>query len=362
MVAVDAALLLTLTDKVPLLAAPSMPHAQTPAIGGRVSGWAEDLGLVIGDPDTSPLGRARFERLAGRILPGADAERVTLLARWLLWFFALDDALDDTPLGGSATSVQGFHEQLARAVRRGSPRPEAGPLEIALVELWWATAPRMSPWWRHRFLAHLDQHRAGCAEEAVDRRTGHTPPIDGYPALRRRAAGPFLYDLLEPALGVELPARLPAGRAWRALLAAISDVITWCNDVVSCPKETLRRDAHNHVTVLSAAHGLGSAEAARRVVRLIARRAGEARLAAHALDPARGVDPDLPAGSTGKLDPGDGATTPGGQFASIVLVLRCLLGAPRAHLDWLLETGRYTCRRPEVPAPRAGAPFAAVRG
>lgn len=346
LISVVESIFASLTDRVAALAAPSALHPAVRSIGARVDEWAGAQGLVLGDPDASPMGRARFERLAGRILPDADEERVTLLAQWLVWLFALDDAIDDAALGGSATAVHGLYTDLLGALRRGHAKPEARPLEIALTALWRATVPGMSRDWRLRFLMHMEEHRAGCAEEAVDRRTGRTPTLQEFPALRRRAAGPFLYDLVEPMLRVELPGELVTGPAWKNLVQGTADMIVWSNDVVSYAKEATRGDVHNHVSVVCAAYGFEATQAARWVVDYIAQRAPEVQ------DAARALAAEL---ERFRLVPE--------RCREAAMVVRTLLDAPRAHLDWLAETGRYTTAVPPlIPAqPRRLDALAALR-
>ncbi|MFB4315602.1 terpene synthase family protein [Actinomadura sp. 21ATH] len=322
---VDASLLLSLTDRAASLAAPSVMRADAWKLGERVGAWARGRGLVLGDPDTSPLGRARCERLAARLFPAAEPARVDLFARWLTWTFALDDTLDETSVAGSATNVHAVFEDLTRALRRGHASPGARPLETTVVELWQATGRLMSREWRRRFLAHLDEHRAGCADQAVHRRTRRLPAPGEYAALRRRGAAPYLYDLIEAVLGVELPERLLGLPAFQDLLQGTADVLNWSNDVASYGRESVLGDAHNLVIVLSATYGVDAARAGGRVADLIAARSDGVLAGARAM-----------VGVIDKL-----RLTPA-ECAAARQVVRVLLGAPRAHIDWLAESGRYT--------------------
>ncbi|GAA2577484.1 terpene synthase family protein [Actinomadura fulvescens] len=321
---VDTFLLLSLTDRVAALAAPSVMHPHAWPLGERVAAWARSRGLVLGDPDTSPLGRGRFERLAARIFPAGELDRVELFARWLTWTFAVDDTFDDTPVGSSATAVHSLYDDLLKAMRRGHARPGARPLEATVVELWQATTSGMSRDWRRRFLLHMEEHRTGCADEAVGRRVGGTPGPETYPSLRRRAAGPFLYDLIEPVLGVELPPRLLYTPAWTTLIEATADVLAWCNDIASYAKEAARGDVHNQITVLEAAHAFAPARAAGWIQEHIAERMVDVQSAARSMGDAL-----------------DMLRIPQEERGAVAQVVRTLMDAPRAHLDWLAESGRY---------------------
>lgn len=317
-------------DQVAPFDVPCAVHPDVWSIDAGTDGWARRTGLVTSDADSSPLGRARFGRMAARLFPGAPADRVELFSRWLTWLFAFDDARDDGPLGASGSAVDALYSGLFMALRRGHPRPEAGPLEVTLVELWNSTGQLMTLCWRQRFLAHFEEHRRACGEEAVHRRTGKIPSVADYPILRRRSSGIFMYDLAEPVLGVELPEPLIRAPVWQALLHATADLITWCNDVVSYGRETT---PHNYLTVFAEAYGLESDQAASWVVARIAERAPELAAAARQL-PATYERIGLDAPTVAMAD----------------AVAETLLAAPRAHLEWLVESGRYDA--PGDPEPR----------
>ncbi|WP_242890004.1 terpene synthase family protein [Actinomadura litoris] len=321
---VDISLLLSTSDRVAPLAAPSAMHPESWQLCAQVESWARGRGLVLGDPDTSPLGRARCERLAARVFPGADLVAVDLFARWLTWALALDDTLDHPPLADSGSAVHALYDDLLRAMRRGHARPGARPLEAALVELWDATSRSMSRDWRRRFMLQLEAHRDGCAEEAVNRRIGHVPAPAVYTALRRRACPPFLYDLIEPVLGVELAPRLLRTPGWKTLAHSVADVVAWTNDLASHDLESARGDVHNYPAVLAAAHGVDAARAGDMVVERVAERIEDAWKAARGL-------PDML----------ERLHLNAAQRAAAAQVVKVLLDTPRAHLDWLAESGRY---------------------
>ncbi|WP_207934231.1 terpene synthase family protein [Actinomadura sp. KC06] len=317
-----------MTDRVTALASPSAMHPESWRLGAQVETWARGRGLVLGDPDTSPLGRARCERLAARVFPSADLAAVELFARWLTWTLALDDTLDQPPLADSGSAVHAMYDDLLRAMRRGHARPGARALEAALVELWQSTAAGMSREWRRRFMLQLEAHRDGCAEESVNRRIRHVPTEAQYAPLRRRACGPFLYDLVEPVLGVELPARLLRTPRWKTLAHSVADVVAWSNDVASHELESARGDVHALPAVLARAHGLDPARSAGRIAGMVAEKIAD-RIE-DAWRAARSLPEML-----------DRLELTVAQRAAAARVVKVLLDTPRAHIDWLAESGRY---------------------
>jgi hypothetical protein len=333
---IDPTLLLPLTERSELLNGSGRIHQDVWSIGARAGAWARAAGLIAGEPDAAPLDRARFERLAARVFTAAPTARVTAYAQWLIWLFAFDDARDDGPVGGSATALDDLYAHLLMSLRRGGPRPGADPLELALNDLWQATTPEMSAAWRRRFLTHMELHRIACVAEAVNRRTGRTPPLEEYPALRRRSLGMFLFDLAEPVLGVETPESVVPTAPWQSLLEGLLDLTAWCNDIASYAAEASRDDPHNYVAVAAAAHEVDAGRAAAWVIDRIAARAAEIAAAARAL-PADLAGLGLPAGPVRQA--GD--------------VAAALVNAPGAYLEWLLESGRYGGQaEPVVPRSR----------
>ncbi|MEV7009358.1 terpene synthase family protein [Streptosporangium sp. NPDC051022] len=360
---VAAALLLPLVDRITVMAAPCRMHASIDRITASLAEWTREVGL---DTPSS----AGFDRMAGRAFAGSGADSTLLFAKWLTWLFHFDDEWDEKPAGRAAGIVEATFTRLARhtaetgrdttetdqdtaetdrdtAETKGavplrspggaapwpagfSPFPplqarSATPVEVAFRNLWEETAPRMSARWRERFTRGLAAQGAACRTEAENRCAGRVPSAAEYPALRRGTAGPYLFDLVEPCLGVEVPAGLRESPTWRTLVDACNDVTAWCNDVASHHKEQANGDMHNYVTVAAHAFGLSNTDAVAWVNDRIAERAEDLRAAARRLP--------------GLFDR-FGLSPVQARNASKVAC--AFLAAPRAQLEWLLESSRYS--------------------
>ncbi|GHH63031.1 hypothetical protein GCM10017673_03220 [Streptosporangium violaceochromogenes] len=371
---VAAVLLLPLIDRVPVMAAPCRMHTSLDRISVSLAAWTREVGF-----DTPSA--AGFDRMAGRAFAGFGLDAAVLFAKWLTWLFHFDDEWDEGPAGRAAGIVEATFARLEHHVARapaGPPSrgplarspvrvpPEApktaeaartrewgdgiasrsralrpGPLhrlpakerdgraagtpaEAAFRDLWEATAPRMSPRWRERFAAGLAAQKAACRTEAENRCAGRVPRVTEYPALRRGTAGPYLFDLVEPCLGVEVPVELRESPTWQTLMDACNDVTAWCNDVASHRKERANGDVHNYVTVAAHASGLSDIDAVVWVNDRIAERAEDLRAAARRLP---------------RLFDEFGLSPVEARDASKVAC--AFLTAPRAQLEWLLESSRY---------------------
>lgn len=290
--------LLPLTERVPAMAAPCRMHPAVYAIEAAVIDWARRTGLRAA-PGVG------YHRMAGRAFAEFDAAAAALFAQWLTWLFHLDDELDE---GSCPLDI--FDGMLRGAARH--------PLEAAFADLWRVTSARMSDRWRARFAVGLRRQHDACRTEADNRAAGRMPTLEEYPALRRGTVGPYLYDLVEPCLRVEVPVWVHECEPWQQLVSACSDVTAWCNDVASRPKE--RGDVHNFVVLAMRQLGLGEREATAWVLDRIAARCQDMHKAARRLP----LDDLAPK-----------------EARDVSKVACAYLAAPRAHLDWLLESKRY---------------------
>lgn len=301
-----------LTETVDALKGPCRRNKHEAEICQAVDEWAAvRFGLRSG---------ARFGELASRAFPETGAPDVVLFGQWLVWLFAFDDLRDEGPIGRDERATDRFYA----TVLSGRGHPIAG----AFGELWHRTAPRTTLGWQTAFHTHLQEHRVACGSEARFRLLGTPPTPDEYAHLRRQANGPFMFDLAEPILRVRLPDGLRETSAWQAMLAACNDVTAWCNDVASAEKERAAGDVHNYV--LAAAHhtGAGFGAATLFVLGRVAKRIEDLQNAARALPR-----------EFRRL----GMTQKESCDASKVAMI--LLGAPRGHLEWLLESARYESRQ-----------------
>ncbi|MGC5011202.1 terpene synthase family protein [Streptosporangium sp. DT93] len=312
-VAADA--LLPLVELVPAMSAPCRMHPSVELIAAELALWARDTGL-------EPPPGAGFERMAGRAFAAFDTRAASLFAKWLTWLFHFDDEWDEKPAGRAAEIMETAFGRLDRLARASAHA--RSPVEVAFADLWETTSGRMSTRWRHRFLAGLAAQGEACRTEAENRCAGRVPSPAEYPRLRRGTAGPYLFDLVEPCLGVEVPAGLRESVTWRTLVDACNDVTAWCNDVASHHKERANGDVHNYVTVAATAFGLSDGAAVAWVNDRIAARAEDLRTSARR----------LPA-----LFDRFGFST--SQARDVSKVACAFLSAPRAQLEWLLESSRY---------------------
>ncbi|MGI5243035.1 terpene synthase family protein [Dactylosporangium sp. CA-139066] len=145
---------------------------------GRAGGADVDLGLAM-----------RLAGVVAAITPDLDVARLTVLARYTLWTFLVDDELDDT--AADAAVLAGLAARLSR-VARAAPAGSGAPhvLETMLAELVESLrAASASPALLHRFSDAL------CV--AIDTGVQHT--VRAQAIRQRRAAAPTVVEYLSVA-------------------------------------------------------------------------------------------------------------------------------------------------------------------
>ncbi|GAA3408694.1 hypothetical protein GCM10018952_06740 [Streptosporangium vulgare] len=320
---------------------PCPVHPSIHLVEAAVADWARAAGL---DPDPAA------SRLAGRAFARCETGEVTALARWLTWM----SRLRRTP--EALTPVLAVAEG-------GEPGP--APLERAFSGLWTACAPGMSGAWRERFTAGLAAQREALLprgtptalppvtpppfspgtslspgappprprETPADLSPGASPgggsgtpsagptsagtPSAGDPGDHTEpygdAFGRYLFDLVEPCLGVEVPAPVRRSPRWRALVEASGDVAAWCEEAVA---------GHGHEGTIFLERSNPEAEEGK--IDRVATRVEELWTAARAI-------PAL----TERHGLGFAASR------EVTRVACAFLTIPRAYLERLLETPRY---------------------
>ncbi|MFF5107948.1 hypothetical protein [Streptosporangium sp. NPDC000509] len=271
-----------LAERLAALAMPCPVHPSIHLVEAATSDWARTSGL---DPDPAAA------RLAGRAFARCETGAVTRLARWLTWMSCLRRAPE------ALTPVL--------AVAAGG-EPGRAPLERAFSGLWTACAPEMGDAWRERFTAGLTAQREALLSPGTTSAEDRTrSPVDAF--------GRYLFDLVEPCLGVEVPAPVWRSTHWRALVEVSGEVAARCEEAVAGP---------GHTGAISLERSNSGAEEWK--IDGVATRMEELWTAARAI-PALVERHDL--GFTA----GREATRVACAFLTI----------PRAYLEWLLETPRY---------------------
>jgi hypothetical protein len=233
-------------------------NSRLPAASASMWDWLDRFGLARGAAARARLEAARLDRLAAWVHPDADLSRLALIAEWMVWFFQLDDQLDDGPLGYLPDRWEAAFAGLLAACERGSDPAAVGdsPLAAATRDLWRRTVHGRSAAWTERFGGNAEDYLRSYQAEARFRSAGFIPALDTYLWHRRKSdAMGMCMDLAEVVLGREIPQEILALPSFATLREVTGIVPGVVNDIFSYPKECAADYFYNAVHVVCVAEG-----------------------------------------------------------------------------------------------------------
>lgn len=209
--------------------------------------WAYGMDMIDVPQEGKPIwNEADFERhdyalLCAYTHPGADGLELDLITDWYVWVFYFDDHFVELHKRNPDQAGAREHLERLRAFMpvEGPIKAEpTNPVERGLADLWGRTVPTMSPDWRRRFTENtkqlLDESLWELANISEARLSN---PIE-YVEMRRKVGGaPWSANLVEHAVGAEVPAEIAATRPMEVLRDTFSDAVHLRNDLFSYERE-----------------------------------------------------------------------------------------------------------------------------
>ncbi|MFI6097954.1 germacradienol/geosmin synthase [Lentzea sp. NPDC051213] len=209
--------------------------------------------------------------------PDCDGEMLDLITDWYVWVFYFDDHFVE--LYKRNPDIKGAQAYLDRLplfmpVSGVITEEPANPVEKGLADLWRRTVPSHSLDWRERFACntkHLLDESMWELHNISARRLSN--PIE-YIEMRRKVGGaPWSANLVEHAVGLEVPAQIALSRPIGVLRDTFSDAVHLRNDLFSYEREVLDEgELSNGVLVFEKFLGLPTQEAAEAVNDLLTSR------------------------------------------------------------------------------------------
>jgi germacradienol/geosmin synthase len=210
--------------------------------------WAQEMGLLdCRAPsgrliwDEADLAAHDYALMCAYTHPDCDATTLALITDWYVWVFFFDDHFLE--LFKHSRDIDGAREYLNQLEHFMGPptRPPQNPAETALADLWARTVPAMSDSWRDRFTTSTHNLMIESLWE-LDNISRHriANPIE-YIEMRRRVGGaPWSANLVEVAIGAEVPTTLADTRPLRVLRDTFADGVHLRNDLFSYEREVTR--------------------------------------------------------------------------------------------------------------------------
>ncbi|WP_406115767.1 terpene synthase family protein [Kitasatospora purpeofusca] len=226
------------------------PHVQQ--AHRHTMAWARQMGMLDSPArpggeivwDEAELTAHDYPAMCAYTHPDCDGDELDLITDWYVWVFFFDDHfLAAFKRTGDRTGARAHLDRLALFMPfHGEPTPPAvNPVERGLADLWQRTVPAMSEHWLRRFVRNtrdlLDESMWELANISQGRVSN---PIE-YLEMRRKVGGaPWSANLVEHAVGAEVPVRLAATRTLQILSDSFSDGVHLRNDIFSYQREVER--------------------------------------------------------------------------------------------------------------------------
>jgi germacradienol/geosmin synthase len=298
--------------------------------------WAGQMGFL--EPrhghqiwDEAELERHDYGLLCAYTHPDCDGPELDLITDWYVWVFYFDDHFLE--LYKRTRDTAGAREHLIRlcdfmpVTAEAMPEKPANPVERGLADLWVRTVPAMGAGWRRRFASRtrnlLEEslwELANIAEQRI------ANPVE-YVERRRKVGGaPWSANLVEHAVGAEIPEPLAATRPLRVLTDTFADAVHLRNDIFSYQRETEEEgEVNNGVLVFERFFGLTPQQAADAVNDLLTSRMQQFEHTAITELPGLFAEHAMP---------------PAGQFAVLAYVKGLQDWQSGGH-EWHLRSSRY---------------------
>jgi germacradienol/geosmin synthase len=175
--------------------------------------------------------------------PDTPAPDLDLITDWYVWVFYFDDHfLELYKRTGDLRGARAYLDRLAAfmPVEGEIAATPENPVERGLADLWTRTVPAHSPDWRRRFVESTKNLLDESLWELANINEGRVANPIEYIEMRRKVGGaPWSANLIEHAVGAEVPARIAASRPMRVLRDTFADAVHLRNDLFSYEREVL---------------------------------------------------------------------------------------------------------------------------
>lgn len=224
------------------------PHLESARVHSKA--WAYEMGILGSKKearnsavwDERDFDAHDYALLCAYTHPDASGPELDLITDWYVWVFFFDD--DFLELFKRTKDMENAKDYLIRLRAFmpidpvGAPAVPKNPVERALLDLWNRTVPSKSREWRVRFSESTRNLLEECVWELANIQEDRVANPIEYIEMRRKVGGaPWSADLVEHAVGVEVPARVAALRSMRVLKDAFADGVHLRNDLFSYQRE-----------------------------------------------------------------------------------------------------------------------------
>lgn len=246
--------------------------------------WARRMGMLDAPKpgggvvwDEAALTKMDYALMCAYTHPDCDGPALDLITDWYVWVFFFDDHfLKHFKYSRDLAGAKEYLDRLELFMTEDDqvPPEPTNPAETGLKDLWERTVPAMSHGWRRRFVTSTHNLMVESMWELDNIDRGRIANPIEYVQMRRRVGGaPWSANLVEYAVGAEIPDGLAGTRPMRVLSDTFSDAVHLRNDLFSYQREVREEGENsNAVLVFERFLGLPTQEAAELVNDLLTSR------------------------------------------------------------------------------------------
>ncbi|MFG1823269.1 polyprenyl synthetase family protein [Microbispora bryophytorum] len=236
----------------------------------RLDAWLLDSGLAATPEESRHPRWSGMAAATALMWPGADAEQLETLARWMLVCIVLDDLFDEPGLADHAEAARLRHRLALLIGGLDDTPPTGGAVATALAQAWERIRLIQPPSWRTRAIGHLLDWLDAAEREACHRLSGYVPSLRDQFPLRLGSAGvPVFLDAFEITCGREFEPSVRDHPLLRRLLDLGSATVLAENDLRTVDQDEATGSPYNLVRVLRHETGCTRQEAIDEVTRQV---------------------------------------------------------------------------------------------
>ena len=228
--------------------------------------WAARMGMLDAEKpgggivwDDAALAAMDYPLMCAYTHPDCDSPTLDLITDWYIWVFFFDDHfLEHFKYTRDLDGARAYLDRLElfMAPDGATPPEVTNPAEAGLHDLWRRTAPGTSAGWRQRFITSTHNLMVESMWELANITSGRIANPIEYVQMRRRVGGaPWSANLVEFAVGAQLPDSLAGTRPIQVLTDSFADAVHLRNDIFSYERE-VTREGENANAVLVFEHFL----------------------------------------------------------------------------------------------------------
>ncbi|MBW4555015.1 MAG: terpene synthase [Trichormus sp. ATA11-4-KO1] len=213
--------------------------------------WVIRFNLLANESAYQRFSKAKFFLLIASCYPYCQLEELKIANDWLSWMMTWDDECDISDLSKEPELLKSFHKRFIEVLNGAELTSQDTLRSHALADLRRRMFQRNGAKSFHHFVHSVEDYLHGCVQEAINRLQENVPDINTYIHLRRSTgAMEPLFELIEFSNHLLIPVSLREHEILKSLKMMTNNIVCWCNDIFSAPKEMANGDVHNLVLVL----------------------------------------------------------------------------------------------------------------